>query len=232
MIGSGRTLEKAINDALLKLGLTAENIEYEVISTGGFFKNYKVKMWKKLTEGERQRDFLQQVLNKAGFNLNVSLSEKDDEINLNIKGEDSAAVIGYRGDVLDSLQLLTSIAVRNSENKHFFLDCENYREKRRLTLIKLANNLEKKVLRTGRKTKLEPMNAYERRIIHTTLKDSTKSKTHSEGAEPFRYVVIEPVLKNKKENVPKEKENQNTYNTHRKQLNFVYRTKTKKPYEK
>ena len=95
VIGSGRTLEKAINDALLKLGLTAENIEYEVISTGGFFKNYKVKMWKKLTEGERQRDFLQQVLNKAGFNLNVSLSEKDDEINLNIKGEDSAAVIGY-----------------------------------------------------------------------------------------------------------------------------------------
>mgnify|MGYP000971000831 CR=1 FL=1 len=230
--GSGKTLEKAIDDALQKLCLTIDQAEYVVISNGGFFRNCKVEMWKKPTEGERQRDFLQQLLNKAGFDLNVTLSEDSQNINLNIEGKDSTAVIGYRGDVLDSLQLLTSIVVKNSDSKHFFLDCENYREKRRLTLIKLANNLEQKVLRTAKKTKLEPMNAYERRIIHTTLKDSTKIKTHSEGTEPFRYVVIEPLFKNSAEKNPQEKAKEDTYNTQRKQLNFVFRTKSKRPYEK
>ena len=173
-------------------------------------------------EPQRICEFLQNVLNKMGLNCVVEASEQADAVALNIVGEDASAAIGYRGETLDALQYLCSLLLNGKDSgfRRVTLDAEgNYRAKREKTLQKLALNLEQKVKRTGRETKLEPMNPYERRVIHTTLQNSKYVTTQSEGQGSARHVVISPIKQNDILNSP---------NAPRKTLNFVYRSEKKR----
>lgn len=191
---TGKNIEQATQKGLKEMGLNAEQAEIEVLFEGGFLKQAKVLISKKQTEGEKAAEFLQQLLDKMKFNYIVELTENDEEIKLDLIGTESGAVIGRRGEVLDALQYIVSL-VASGEKKGYrrvVVDCESYRQKRSDNLIKLAKNLEKKVERTDRYVKLEPMNPFERRVIHSALQNSAAVKTTSVGEEPNRYVVIYP----------------------------------------
>ena len=172
-------------------------------------------------EPAKIREFLQTVLNKMGLNCVVDVAENEDAVALIVSGEDSSVAIGYRGETLDALQYLCSLQLngKNSGFRRVTLDAEGYRAKREKTLQRLATNLEQKVKRTGRPAKLEPMNPYERRVIHTTLQNSKYVTTQSEGQGSARHVVISPIQSNDILNSP---------NAPRKTLNFVYRSEKKR----
>lgn len=139
------------------------------------------------------KEFMEEFLRTASdkqFNCEVSIKEQNVEVN--ITGEDSGFLIGYRGDVLNSLQtILSSIANKNNNSRiKVILDIENYRNKRKETLENLAIKVSKTVSRTGKSITLEPMGAYERKIIHTKLQENKYVTTHSIGEEPNRRIVI------------------------------------------
>ena len=141
------------------------------------------------------KTFLQDVAKEMGLKVNVKVSSNKDNVYVDIDGEDSGTIIGKRGSTLDALQYLTSLVVNKDQNNYIrvVIDAENYREKREKTLEKLAFRLADKVLRSGRSVKLEPMNPYERKVIHTALQQRKGVTTRSEGEEPYRRVIIEPV---------------------------------------
>lgn len=141
-------------------------------------------------------DFLMPVLKEMGISAQITgQMEEEDVLRLDIAGEGLGVIIGKRGNTLDSLQYLTALVANKKTENHIKikLDAENYREKRKQTLEKLAVNLAKKVRKTNRRVALEPMNPYERRIIHSVLQSFNGVETHSEGEEPFRKVIISPV---------------------------------------
>ena len=170
-----------------------------------------------LTEPQKIQDYLKNVLAKMGLNCEVELTEDDGAILLNIVGDDASGAIGYRGETLDALQYLCSLMLNGNHDgfKRVNLDAEGYRAKREKALQRLARNLELKVKRTGKEHKLEPMNPYERRVIHTALQNSKFVTTQSEGQCSARHVVITPIHQNDVLNSP---------NAPRKTLNFVYRS--------
>lgn len=152
-----------------------------------------VVYYDKLTPlGESARDFLMGAVNRMGVNVVLSTSESDETIYIDIKSEQAGMLIGRRGETLDALQYLTSLAVNKADDtyKRIILDTENYRAKREESLVRLANKIANQVIRTGRKVVLEPMNPYERRILHSTLQSNDKVDTLSEGVEPYRKVVV------------------------------------------
>lgn len=157
-------------------------------------KETKIIDEKELEEAKlRVKEFLDNFLNNVSdknFNYDIEIIEQ--HIDVNITGEDSGLLIGYRGDVLNSLQtILSSIANKNTESKiRVILDIENYRNKRKETLENLATKIAKTVSKTGKSITLEPMGAYERKIIHSKLQDNKYVTTHSIGEEPNRKVVI------------------------------------------
>ena len=173
------------------------------------------------TEPQKIQQFLQTVLNKMGLSCAVEVAENDDAVALVITGDDASVAIGYRGETLDALQYLCSLQLngKNSSFRRVTLDAEGYRAKREKTLQRLALNLEQKVKRTGKDAKLEPMNPYERRVIHTTLQNSKYVTTQSEGQGTARHVVISPIEKNDILNSP---------SAPRKTLTFVYRSEKKR----
>ena len=122
----------------------------------------------------------------------MNINDEDATIDINLVGDDMGVLIGKRGQTLDSLQYLVSLVV-NKGNEDYIrvkVDTENYRERRKSTLENLAKNMAYKVKRTRRPLHLEPMNPYERRIIHSALQNDKFVTTHSEGEEPYRHVVI------------------------------------------
>lgn len=142
----------------------------------------------------KAKAFLNNVLMAMGINATMTTEIVQDRIQINISGEKMGVIIGKRGETLDSLQYLTNIVV-NKDNSGYIkvmIDTENYRARREETLRKLAYKLAKKASQTRKPVILEPMNPYDRRIIHSVLQDSKTVKTHSEGKEPFRKVVITP----------------------------------------
>ena len=138
-------------------------------------------------------EFLQETTAKMGISLDFKVNVKDLEINVDISGKDAGTIIGKRGQTLDAIQYLTSLVVNKNKSEYIrvVLDAENYRLKREKTLEKLAHKLADKVVRTGRNIKLEPMNPYERMIIHSALQGNDKVLTRSEGEDPYRRIVIE-----------------------------------------
>lgn len=145
-------------------------------------------------------EFLKKVL--AEMNVDAKLESKeyeDNRIHINISGENMGVIIGKRGETLDALQYLTNITINKQHENYVkvMLDTENYRARREETLTRLAYKLAKKATQTRRPVVLEPMNPYDRRIIHAALQNSKTVKTHSEGKEPFRKVVITPNYQNK-----------------------------------
>ena len=149
---------------------------------------------------ENAKNFIKDILTAMGIDAEVTAELKDDVVEINLEGENMGVVIGKRGDTLDSLQYLTSLVVnqRSEDYIKVSIDTENYRQKREEVLCALANRLAAKVVRTGRKFALEPMNPYERRVIHSKLQDNEDVTTFSIGHEPYRKVVIAP--KNPKPN--------------------------------
>ncbi len=138
------------------------------------------------------KEFLSKVFEAMGLKVDIKVEQTEEELNIELSGDEMGILIGKRGQTLDSLQYLTSLYVNKDLNEYVRvkLDTENYRERRKDTLENLAKNLAYKVKRTKRPVVLEPMNPYERRIIHSCLQNDKYVSTHSEGEEPFRKVVI------------------------------------------
>ena len=197
---SAKTLDDAITDAKVKLEATTENFEYEVIDKGssGFLGigsgPAKIRARKILNAREKAEEFLERVFDAMQISVNVNIVENMDEkvMNIDLSGDDMGVLIGKRGQTLDSLQYLVSLVV-NKDGEEYVrvkVDTENYRQRRKDTLENLAKNISFKVKRTGRTVTLEPMNPYERRVIHSALQNDKFVETHSEGEEPFRRVVV------------------------------------------
>lgn len=153
----------------------------------------------KLTEEEanlikgRLQSFLNELINNfEELKFDISLDLNSNFVYVNLDGKDAKLLIGYRGEVLNALQnILTAVASKNIDKKiRIVLNISNYREKRKVSLEELADKISKTVLKTGKSITLEPMMAYERKIIHDRLQSSTKVKTYSVGEEPYRKVVI------------------------------------------
>ena len=138
-------------------------------------------------------DFLKEVTEQMGLIVDVTAKANEDSVLLNIQGKDSGTIIGKRGQTLDAIQYLTSLVVNKDQNNYIkvVVDAENYRSKREKTLEKLANRLADKVVKTKRSVRLEPMNPYERKVIHATLQSNPRVTTRSEGQDPYRRVIIE-----------------------------------------
>ena len=195
----GDTVEAAAKLAAEELGLTLEDVEVQVLDEGkkGFLglgaKQAFVRVTPKQTPEKIALAFVRDITGKMGLELNIDSNEQEGIIYIDIDGKDSGTVIGKRGQTLDSLQYLTNLAVNKNTDKYVkvVINAENYREKRESTLEQLAIRLAGKVSKTKRAVRLEPMNPYERKVIHTTLQDDVRVNTRSEGDEPYRRVVIE-----------------------------------------
>ena len=261
---SGKTVDDAITEALVSLGMTSDQIGYEVIEKGGSgflgfnAKPAKIKVWRKADEAAQEaaeqaaseaediiteeqaeaveaaaaqaeesapaqaadtaqeaaaeetpaekepmdvaaatakiKDFLSQVFEAMNMNVEIIVTEAEekDMLNVELKGDDMGVLIGKRGQTLDALQYLTSLTLNKHSDRYIRvkMDTENYRERRKATLENLAKNLASKAKRTGQDVELEPMNPFERRIIHYALQGDNAVETYSVGEEPYRHVVI------------------------------------------
>lgn len=197
---SAKTYDEAVTDALVKLGTTSDQVEIEVIEKGstGFLgigsKPVKIKVTKKCSVDSYLRKFLNDIFHamKMEVEIEIQLDEDNRNIDVELKGDEMGVLIGKRGQTLDSLQLLANNAVHKNFETYYRvkLDTENYRVRRKETLENLARNIAYKVKRTKRSVTLEPMNPFERRVIHSTLQNDNYVVTHSEGEEPFRHVVV------------------------------------------
>ena len=197
---TGKTVEEALKHALDEIKLTKDKVDVEIINEGskGLFnligtKPAKIKVTKKPEPIDNAKEFLINVLSSMNIDAEIRINEENDVIKIDLSGPKMGLVIGYRGETLDSLQYLVSLVINKNHNnsyKRVVLDAENYRKKREETLIRVAQKSAYKVRKSQRPYKLEPMNPYERRIIHSALQEYTDINTHSEGEEPFRRIVI------------------------------------------
>lgn len=198
---TGKTVDDAITNALIQLETTSDQIEYEVIEKGsnGFLgligkQDAVIKVRKKSNLLDDTYEFLNKMF--AAMNMEVKseidYNEENRTMNIDFSGDEMGILIGKRGQTLDSLQYLISLVVNKESDAYIKVkvDTEDYRERRKQTLENLAKNLSYKVKRTRRPITLEPMNPYERRIIHSALQNDRYVETHSEGDEPYRKVVI------------------------------------------
>lgn len=240
---SAKTVEEAITEACVKLGLTSDKIEYEIVEKGstGFLgignkpalikarekgneepekKEESASLSKPVSEEKEvqeektekktaklsdekiaafdasAKEFIKKVCDAMGIEVQID-SKYDEENNcldIELSGREMGVIIGKRGQTLDSLQYLTKLAINNGTDDKIKVkvDTEDYRNRRKKTLENLAGNVAYKVKKTGRPVELEPMNPFERRIIHSALQNNKYVKTHSEGEEPDRYVVVTP----------------------------------------
>ena len=208
---SSKTVNDAITEACQKFLVTSEKLDYIVVDEGsaGFLgigsKPAVIKARVKASISDNAKDFLNEVF--EAMNMVVVIDAKYDEesrkLNIDLSGDEMGVLIGKRGQTLDSLQYLVSLVV-NKESEEYIrvkVDTEDYRKRRKETLENLAKNIAYKVKRTKRSVSLEPMNPYERRIIHSALQADKFVSTRSEGEEPFRHVVVYL-----------ERENNNRYN--------------------
>lgn len=197
---TGKTVNDAVMEAAISFGITSAEVDFYVIEkeSKGFLgigsKPAKIGARKILTAKERASEFLEKVFAAMEIQVAVNIVEnqEDNVMNIDLSGEDMGVLIGKRGQTLDSLQYLVSLVVNKGEEDYVRVkvDTENYRQRRKDTLENLAKNISQKVKRTGKTITLEPMNPYERRVIHSALQGDRYVETHSEGEEPFRRVVV------------------------------------------
>ncbi len=197
---SAKTYDEAVTDALIRLGVTSDQVDIEVIDKGssGFLgigaKPVKIKVSKKLTIDGYLRNFLSDIFEamKMTVEIHIEVNEENRSIQVDLEGDEMGILIGKRGQTLDSLQLLANNAVHKNFETYYRvkMDTENYRVRRRETLENLAKNIAYKVKRTKHSVALEPMNPFERRVIHSALQNDRYVITHSEGEDPFRHVVV------------------------------------------
>lgn len=198
---SAKTIDDALTEASIKLGTTSDKLEYEVIDKGsnGFLgigsRDAVIKVKKAEASVEDEiREFLDSVFKamKLEVTIDIKVDEDNRNVDVELNGPEMGVLIGKRGQTLDSIQYLTSLVVNKGREKYvrIKMDTEDYRNRRKETLESLAKNIAYKVKRSRRPVALEPMNPYERRIIHSALQNDKFVSTKSEGEEPFRHVVI------------------------------------------
>ena len=197
---SAKTVNDCITEACQKFVVTSDKLEYEVVTEGstGFLgfnaKPAVIKARVKSSVDETVKEFLNKVFEAMNLTvvIDIKYHEENATMDIDLSGDEMGVLIGKRGATLDSLQYLVSL-VANKETDNYIrvkVDTENYRQRRKDTLENLAKNISYKVKRTKRSVSLEPMNPYERRIIHSALQNDRFVTTHSEGDEPFRRVVV------------------------------------------
>lgn len=199
---TGITVEEAVKSALAQLQTTEERTEITIVDEGkkgifGIFGSRPaiVKAVIKLDPIEEGKKFLLDVSEKMGAPIDVEVIVEGRNIQFILTGEKIALLIGKRGQTLNSLQYLTQLVV-NRDSKQYLnvlLDAEDYRKRRNDTLIQLADRLAQKAIKTGQNVALEPMPAYERKVIHTALAENKQIKTYSSGNDPHRHLVISPL---------------------------------------
>ena len=229
---SAKTVNDAITEATIRLGTSSDNIEYEVIEKGnnGFLgigaKNAVIRVNLKFTLDGAVKKFLLDMFKAMNMEVNVEIKydDIDKSMDIELSGDEMGVLIGKRGQTLDSIQYLASL-VANKYSEDYIrvkVDTEDYRKRRRDTLENLAKNIAYKVKRTRRSVSLEPMNPYERRVIHAALQNDGFVVTHSEGEEPFRYVVVAPKRENRGNY---QRTGSRTYGGYRKNYNNSYNKK-------
>jgi spoIIIJ-associated protein len=196
---SGKTVEEAILMAVAQLGVRRDNLNIEIIEQpakrlfgiiGG--KSAKIRATIKRNIKDEVKEFLSKLFTFMNVEAKITVTEDDSKIMVRLSGQNMGLLIGYRGETLDALQYLTNLAINkdSEEYRRIIIDTEEYRSKREETLRRLAKRLANKVQKTRKSIVLEPMNPYERRIIHSTLQNHPNVITYSEGDEPYRKVVI------------------------------------------
>ena len=231
---TAKTVDEALTEALIKLETTSDQVEYEVIEKesngflGMFSKPAKIRVCKKESVQEIVTNFLNKLFSCMGIEVElvIEYKEEEGEMDIELKGEDMGLLIGKRGQTLDSIQYLTSL-VANKDLEDYVkikMDTENYRQRRKETIENLAKNIAGKVKKTRKPMHPEPMNPYERRIIHAVLQNDKYIETYSEGEEPFRKVVV--TVSKEYANMPprrnnnyRRKNNFNNHNNRRKSYN-------------
>ena len=198
-----KTKDEAINKALAQLNVKSEDLKIEVLEnpSKGFLgflgaKDglYKFTVIEKETEVDIAKAFVENILKNSNIEADLSVTQEGNVIKVDIKGEEASVLIGRRGETLDSIQLLTGLAlnkINKNSNMRVLVDIENYRSKREESLIRYAHKVAREVAKTKKTKKLDYMNPYERRIIHSALQNNKTVSTYSEGTDPYRRLVIE-----------------------------------------
>ena len=193
--------EEALKKALLELNVNQEELEIEEIEQPikgflGFLGSkeglYKFTVIEK--ESDIAKSFVENMLKNANVNAKVNITQENNLIKVDIEGEEAACLIGRRGETLDSIQFLTGLAlnkINKDSHMRVLVDIENYRSKREESLIRYANKMAREVAKTKKTKKLDYMNPYERRIVHSALQEDKYVTTYSEGTDPYRRLVIE-----------------------------------------
>lgn len=210
---TGKTAEEAIELGLQELKVAREDVEITVLEEGKkkLFGSVKAKVQigvnevfeevqevatvdESATDGERAVEFLKGLFDVLKISADVTLVAEGEKIEINVNAQNTTKIIGKHGETIDAIQTLASAVANTGREKYarVVVDCENYRETREATLERLAEKLAEKAIRLERKIMLEPMNPYERRIIHAKLAEYEGVKTTSEGKEPNRYIVVIP----------------------------------------
>jgi len=198
---SGQTVDEAVQSALEQLNTTRDQVEITIIDEGkkgflGIFgsKLSVVSVRLKKNQIEETEEFLKEVTKNMNVEVDIITTVKDNHVTFEFKGDKIALLIGKRGQTLNALQYLAHL-VLNKDSDQFYritLDAEGYRERRRQTLESLALKIAEKAIELNKKVTLEPMPAFERKIIHSTLQDRDDVSTYSDGNEPYRYIVVKP----------------------------------------
>lgn len=197
---TAKTVDEALTEALIKLETTSDQIEYEIMEResngilGLFSKPARIRVCKKESVEDVVKNFLTVLFKNMDLEVEtvINYDEENSYIDIELKGPEMGVLIGKRGQTLDSIQYLTSLVANKNREKYvkIKMDTENYRERRKETIENLAKNIASKVKKTRKPAYLEPMNPYERRIIHAALQNDKYIETYSEGEEPFRKVVV------------------------------------------
>ncbi|MDK2564541.1 RNA-binding cell elongation regulator Jag/EloR [Romboutsia sedimentorum] len=196
-----KTKEEAISKAMAKLNVNSKDLEVEVLqqATKGFlgFIGAKEGLYKFTvieTELDIAKKFVETILKNSKIEAKVNVTQENNLIKVDIEGKDAASLIGRRGETLDSIQFLTGLAlnkINKDSHMRVLVDIENYRSKREESLIRYANKVAREVAKTKKTKKLDYMNPYERRIVHSALQNDKYVSTYSEGTDPYRRLVIE-----------------------------------------
>ncbi|WP_164670561.1 RNA-binding cell elongation regulator Jag/EloR [Virgibacillus doumboii] len=198
---SGETVEEAVQSALEQLNTTRDHVEVEVIDEGkkgllGVFGSKRAIVKVKISRNqiEQAEKFLQDVTNNMNVLTEIATSVEENHVTFELSGEKIALLIGKRGQTLNAIQYLVHLVV-NKDNKEYYtvtVDAEGYRGRRKETLESLAGKMADKATRLNKKVALEPMPAFERKIIHSALQNNDNVTTYSDGVEPHRHIVIKP----------------------------------------
>ena len=197
----GKSKEEAIQKAVNQLGTPVEDLEIEVLEEGskglfGFLgsKDFKIKatVIVKDTVETRILSFLNGLFEVMNIEADIKIDMNSDSAKVSVIGDSAGQLIGRRGESLDALQMILSLAVNKTPGEYvkIMLDIEDYRSKREESLVRYANKMARTAAKQRKNIKLEPMNPYERRIVHSALQSDTYVTTYSEGEEPYRKVVI------------------------------------------